>query len=570
MRTNRGQILDLVPVVVGTAFVLSHSVFRFHLSAAAVAQLPDAPAAFVAAFAGLSSFKQSVLAPLGFLTAITTFVVLFRHGTGSLGGRLRLLSVAAVLVLSLISAVAIDPLENAILADAASLNAGATTALLHRWSIWQSVNFGFAVMAAAALVVAHRLPAAAVASRTPGLLSARHRTLLFLLGAATLFEGYDRFIVALALPYIGKDLGASEGDLGYALSLIRVGALLSIFLGRIADRHGRRRLLVLSVLAYTLATAATGLSSGLVMFVICQLVATVFLVAELALAQVVIAEEFPAAARGRGQGLLGAFGALGGGLAAVLFPLLQQTTFGWRGLYFVGILPLLLVAYLSRALPETQRWQRFQEAGGHRHPGVLDVLRPGLRLRFCVLVVVAGLASLIGASAFGFATYRATTTFGWTPARVITTILTGGGLGFAGWFIFGRLVDARGRRVIGSLSLVGGAGAVIAYYRTSWLLPSFAAMVFLEAGVTTALNALGTELFPTDLRATAKAWITNAGILGSMVGLITVGALSDRLGGAAVVISLLALAPILTAPLLFLLPETRGRELEAIAPTVGE
>ena len=70
-----------------------------------------------------------------------------------------------------------------------------------------------------------------------------------------------------------------------------------------------------ALLADAVATAATGLSTGLVMFVLFQLVATIFLTAELALAQVVIAEEFPAAARGRGQGSLGAFAALGAGVA---------------------------------------------------------------------------------------------------------------------------------------------------------------------------------------------------------------------------------------------------------------
>src|SRR5262249_35983992 len=151
------------------------------------------------------------------------------------------------------------------------------------------------------------------------------------------------------------DLHASEAQLGYALSIVRVGALLSILLGRIADRYGRRRILVVAILAYTLATAATGASRGLVSFIAFQLIATVFLVAQVALAQVVIAEEFPAEARGRGQGILGAFSALGAGVAAVLFPVLQQTTLGWRGLYFVGLIPLLLVAYLRRALPETKR-----------------------------------------------------------------------------------------------------------------------------------------------------------------------------------------------------------------------
>jgi len=564
MRARRGRFLDLLPVAMGSLLLLGMIVLRFHLWRSAAAHLPEAPDAFASAFAGMSNFRQSVLLPLGFLTAIVTVVALVRQGTGSLRGRLRVVAIVAMVGVSLISTTATDPLEQAIIASAAKVGSDTVATLLHRWTFWQWVNFGLVGIVGVSLLAAHRLPVPSATLEVAGMAS-RHRTLLFLLGAATLFEGYDRFIVSLALPYIGKDLGASEGELGYALSLIRVGALLSIFLGRIADRYGRRRLLIVSVLAYTLATAATGLSRGMATFIVFQLVATIFLVAELALAQVVIAEEFPAEARGRGQGLLGAFGALGGGVAAVLFPLLQRTPLGWRGLYFIGILPLLLIAYLQRALPETQRWQRLHD-DARGAPGIFDVLRTGLRLRFAVLIVVAGAAAMVGGSAFGFASYHATKNFGWTPAQVSTTILTGGGIGFLGWFVFGRGVDLFGRRRVGALAMLGGAGAVIGFYRTSWLLPSFAGLVFLEAGVAIAVNALGTELFPTALRATAKAWITNAGILGAMLGLAIVGGASDYLGGAEVVISWLTVAPVATAPLLLLLPETSGRELEAIEP----
>jgi hypothetical protein len=82
--------------------------------------------------------------------------------------------------------------------------------------------------------------------------------------------------------------------------------------------------------------------------------------------------------------------------------------------------------------------------------------------------------------------------------------------------------------------------------------------------VAIALSALGTELFPTRLRATAKSWVTNAGILGAMAGLAIVGLLSGRVGGAASVISMLAVVPMLATPLLFTVRETRGEELETI------
>ena len=560
----RGRVIELAPVTLGMLFLLIALVFRLHVWRSVHALLPAAPAEFAVAFAALNAQQMEILFPLGVATTIAIVILLVQRGGGSPAGRLRIIAIVALVLSSIVSTTATDPLQHAIIGTLPHVGADGIGPLLQAWTRWQWVHCGLALVVGGALVVAHRLPAAAEAVHVGGL-TARHRTVLFLLGAATLFEGYDRFIVSLALPYIGKDLGASEGQLGYALSLIRVGALLSVALGRIADRVGRRRLLLVSVLAYTVATAATGLSQGLVTFVMFQLAATVFLVAELALAQVVIAEEFPAQWRGRGQGMLGAFGALGAGMAAILFPVMQPTSLGWRGLYLIGIAPLLLLTYLQRALPETRHWQGLHVAAGEPRAGAVAVFQRGLRGRLCVLTVIATAASAVAGSAFGFMSFRATNDLGWTPAQVSKMIITGGGIGFWGWFVFGRLVDVFGRRRIGAISLIGGAGAIIAFYRTTWLLPSFTGMVFLEAGAAIAINALGTELFPTRVRATAKAWITNAGIIGAMLGLATVGAASAALGGAGVVIPLLAIAPALAAPLLFLLPETGSRELETLA-----
>jgi MFS family permease len=315
------------------------------------------------------------------------------------------------------------------------------------------------------------------------------------------------------------------------------------------------------VTAYTLATAATGFSTGLRDFSFYQLIATIFLTTELSLAQVVIAEEFPKRLRGFGQGVLGAFAAFGAGLAAMLFPILQRTEFGWRGMYLVGVLPLLVVAYLRRNLPETERWQRFDER--RTRARLLDLMRPGWRGRLFVLTVLAAVASATGATAFSFASYRATTAFHWEPAQVSGMIIGAGAVGFFGYFVLGRSADAVGRRWIGAIGLLGVGAAVGLFYQTAWLVPGFALMTLSESAIIIAINALTTELFPTKLRATAKSWVTNSGVVGALLGLAAIGALS-RVAAAAAVITTLAVLTSVLAPLIFLLPETHRIDLEAI------
>jgi MFS family permease len=558
---TRHRVLDGLLLASGAAYLGFGLLIAFVFWPGVASSLVVGPGEFAAAFTRLSGAGRGILTALGTLTAVLVLVALVREGgIGARRGRLRLVALVAFVTMGLVSALVLDPAGEAI-TNAAREGAGALPALIRRWNRWRLLNLGLSGIALSALVLAHRAPV--VVNRSAASLTAHHRRLLLLLGTATLFDGYDRFIVTLALPYIAHDLGAGEGVLGWGLSAIRSGALLAIPLCLMADRVGRRGVLLATVLGYTLVTALTGLSRGLGDFVALQIVATVFLTAELALAQVVIAEEFPAEARGMGQGLLGAAAAVGAGLAAALFPPLVNTRLGWRGLYFVGIVPLLIVGYLRRSLPETSQFAAL-DAEERRSGGVLRVLVPAYRRRFLVLMLTAAGAVASFATAFSFAPYRATTTFQWTPAQVSTMVLTGGGLGFWGWILFGRVSDIVGRRPTAILCLVGAAAAISVFYRTQYLFPAFAAIVFFESGITIAMSALSTENFPTTLRATARAWVTNAGVVGAMLGLALVGALSDRLGGHAAVVALLGLVPIGLAPLVLLVPETLGRQLEAV------
>ena len=565
---TRHRVLDGLLLASGGAYVGFGLLIAFVFWPGVAKSLLIEPEEFASAFARLSGAWRGILTGLGTLTVVLVLVTLVREGgVSARRGRLRLLALVAFVVMGLVSTLALDPVAEAI-TNAAREGAAALPGLIQSWNRWRVLNLGLSGIAMSALVLAHRAPL--VATRSAVTLTAHHRRLLLLLGTATLFDGYDRFIVTLALPYIARDLGAAEGVLGWGLSAIRSGALLAIPLCLMADRVGRRGVLLATVLGYTLVTGLTGLSRGLGDFVVLQIVATVFLTAELALAQVVIAEEFPAEARGMGQGLLGAAAAVGAGLAAALFPAMVNTRLGWRGLYFVGIVPLLIVGYLRRSLPETARFAAL-DAEGRRSGGVLRVLVPAYRRRFLVLMLIAAGAVASFATAFSFASYRATTTFLWTPSQVSTMVLTGGGLGFWGWILFGRAADIVGRRPTAIVCLVGAAAAISLFYRTRYLFPAFAAIVFFESGITIAMSALSTENFPTALRATARAWVTNAGVLGAMLGLALVGMLSDRLGGHAGVVAVLGLVPLALAPLVLLVPETVGRELEAVVgePAVG-
>ena len=88
------------------------------------------------------------------------------------------------------------------------------------------------------------------------------RKLLVLLSSATFFEGYDTFVLAFVLALVLGDLGGSEADAGWVRAITALGAVFAFVLAGQADRIGRKRLLLITILGYTAATALTALSPG--------------------------------------------------------------------------------------------------------------------------------------------------------------------------------------------------------------------------------------------------------------------------------------------------------------------
>jgi putative MFS transporter len=390
------------------------------------------------------------------------------------------------------------------------------------------------------------------------------RRLLALLGLAVVFEGYGRSLPSVALAIIGTDLGADSSALSYALALTACGALGVVALGWLGDRFGRRTLLLAAIAGYATLGAATASAPTLAVLVAWQALARMFQEGALTGAAVIAAEEMPADRRAAAQGVLGLMNQLGAGLATFCFAGLAAIPGGWRGLMLLNIAPLAFLPLLARVLPESRRWSRHVHAGRGRLPA-------RYRGRLLASLVVAFLAMSYDVAGFAFTAYVPMTEYGWSPPAVSAMLIVAGGLGLPGWWIGGTLADRFGRRPCAVGFLLGLTLAEMAFFRigTVALWPAFAAMVFCQSGKTAVLRAWSTELFPTQWRATAAAWLAAAATLGGIAGLALAGALAPRVGGIAPALALVATAGLLAATGSTLLPETRGLELEAIAPDAG-
>lgn len=405
----------------------------------------------------------------------------------------------------------------------------------------------------------------------PPELTRRQWRVLGLVATAGFFETYDIYLFTLSLKQIQTGLGIAEDQLGYVASIVRFGALPAFAVTLAADRLGRRSVLLFTILAYTVLTGATAFSPSPETFIALQFFARTFAVAESLLAVVMIAEEFDPDVRGWGIGAFAAIQSCGAGLAAILFALVGHLEDGWRGLYLVGLGPLLLLAYLRRGLPETTRFAGQHDSAGPAVPvwqPVVHLLRmyPG---RLLAVAGVLFIVSVAEASANLFGPKYLQDVHGWTPGGVGVLTFGAGAFAILGNTFAGWLSDRVGRKPVTIGFLLGQGVLTIVYYTVPGIVivPTWVLMTFALLGVNVVLAAYGSEIFPTSYRATAAGARIIVATLGASVGLLLESVLYGVYGSHWPAICTLAAFMLVTPFLVWrVFPETSGRTLEDIAP----
>ena len=249
---------------------------------------------------------------------------------------------------------------------------------------------------------------------------------------------------------------------------------------------------------------------------------------------------------------------------------------GWRGLYAIGGLPLLLLPYWRRVVPETRRFREHadsleRKAGGRL--ALVTMLMPIKRFileypsRALVISLAALLVAVGEACVYQFASYIPQKIHGWAPGHYALMVLVGGGFGVIGNVVAGRLGDRHGRRLVGAFFFgVFPAASWLFYQGPGLALPfAFALIIFTGTAGTVILRTLATELFPTSYRSTSSGWLAFVQTLGWTVGLLLLGVAGQDAMAIARFTAQLSLAVLLGGLAILLLPETSRRELEEIS-----
>ncbi len=407
----------------------------------------------------------------------------------------------------------------------------------------------------------------------PDTLDTRAARVLGLLCVFSVITGYLGVLLSQTNTYFKAEFGASNADISWVLTGVRVGGLLALAIVAVADRRGRRTILLASTYAGIVLAASGALAPGLVTLGVSQTLARACSAAIALLIGIMAVEEMPAGSRAFAVSVLTMSGALGAGGVVVFLQLGEVAPWAWRIFYLVPLLMIVPVMHMARVLPETRRYEvhEAEEAGLEEQPVEPGTGITGMshRRRFALIGSTTLLFAVFFTPASGFLNEYLRTEQGFNGLRIsLLQVLTNlpGGVAIV---VGGRLADAYGRRLVGAIGVAGGVGFTVAMYVTSgwpiWLFSTLATLI--GAMSVPALGVYGPELFPTSSRGLANGGINLLGVAGSVVGLLVAGALADHWGSFSPAMAALAFGPVLVVLIVALLyPETAHRELEELNP----
>jgi MFS family permease len=421
---------------------------------------------------------------------------------------------------------------------------------------------------------------------------------------AWLFDGFEIYALFLTVGFalhqllVPGEYAAIPRYAGYVLATTVFGwATGGVIGGIIADYIGRKRTMMLAILAYSLTTGLSALAWNWESFAILRFLVGVGIGSEWATGASIVSELWPDHARGKGGGILQSGAGIGSFVASGVWLVIGGLgPNAWRFMYLVGILPALLVLWIWRGMPESARWEQASErrrtARALRKSGAALAGEHAALTRFTVIDMFVD-KSVRGRLVAAFLMMLSVTLGFWGVATFVPTYvgtvaakahlsaphysaiagLLGTGVAIFGFVTLGFLADGIGRKPTAMLyyamCLVLTPVVYLWTHNMTALLAAVAVFGFFTGGIWSWAPIWLPELFPTRMRGTAVAFCFNAPRWVSCVGPLIAGTLIVGLGGygpAATLVGLFFVIGIVAAPFL---PETKGKPLpETLEPAI--
>jgi MFS family permease len=400
-----------------------------------------------------------------------------------------------------------------------------------------------------------------------GQLSPRERSAFLATFAGWMLDGMDVMIYSLVLPTLLVEWHITKGQAGLlSTATLLVSSAGGWLAGILADRFGRVQLLKLTVLWFALFTFVSGFTQNFEQLLVARSLQGLGFGGEWAVGAALISETIRTRYRGRAVGTVQSGWSIGWGISVLVFMLAFARLpheIAWRAMFWIGILPALLIVYIRGKVQEPEVYRATREL--HKS-SFLEIFSPGL-LRTTLFTALLALGAQGG--------YHAVTT--WLPlylttSRGLTALNSGAylfvviGGAFVGYLAAAHLTDAIGRKR--TLILFAACSFLTVILYTAYPISNHLMLVlgfplgFFPSGSFSPMGAYFSELFPTPLRASGSAFAYNSGrgagaVFPTLVGFVSqhtsLGIAISIFGSGAYLLMILGAA---------CLPETRGKQLD--------
>ncbi|KWX86961.1 MFS transporter, partial [Paenibacillus riograndensis] len=191
----------------------------------------------------------------------------------------------------------------------------------------------------------------------------KQRKLLFSAGLSWMFDAMDVGMISFVVAALAKEWGLGPERIGYLTSINSIGmAVGAAAAGILADRFGRKSVLLWTLLIFSLASGLSAFAAGYAMLCVLRFVAGFGLGGELPVASTLVSESMPVKERGRAVVLLESFWAVGW-IVSALIAYFVIPDYGWRAAFAIGAVPALYALYLGRAIDDCPRFAGFRKKG---------------------------------------------------------------------------------------------------------------------------------------------------------------------------------------------------------------
>ena len=396
-------------------------------------------------------------------------------------------------------------------------------------------------------------------------LTPRQRHIVLLMALASMSAAFTNTLFTQTVAYAADEFGIAPSGQGIGAAIVRWGIIICLPLVVLADRRGRRPLILTVAWIAPVVCALGAVAPSFPFLVATQAIGRPLGLTLDILIAVIAIEEMPKNSRAFATGVLAMCSGFGAGIAVTALPLADLGERSWRLVYLITLIWLVVAIALTKWLPESQRFEKQHNSFSARHLRSL----PALRLNLGRICTVVFLTNVYIATASIFQNRYLKDERGYSAALVaIFTIATSLPAGL-GLLVGGRIADERGRRIIGATMVPVGALLMAASFAVSgtamWVI---AISGGLALGISyPAMAVYRGELFPTHVRSIAGGIIMTSALIGGSIGLIGGGYVLDNNEHYGAVMLWLALGPVIASLIVwFRYPETAHLELEDIVP----